>query len=187
MNSGSRWTSSGVAAVVGMLCIAFAASMSAQVQSQTATTSGAPTKEVKIETGEVVAVKGNDLFVKMPDGTIRDFPNIPGNAMATVGGKKLGIHELKPGMKLQRTTVTSTTPQVVTTVETVTGKVWHVTPPLWVILTMENGENQKFRISDGQKFMVDGTETDAWGLKKGMKVTAMRITESPLTLTSQHT
>lgn len=78
MNSGSRWTSSGVAAVVGMLCIAFAASMSAQVQSQTATTSGAPTKEVKIETGEVVAVKGNDLFVKMPTVRFATFPTFPG-------------------------------------------------------------------------------------------------------------
>jgi hypothetical protein len=77
MNSGSHWTRSSVASVVGMLCIAFAASTSAQVQSQTATTSGTPTKEVKIETGEVVAVKGNDLFVKMPDGTIRDFPTFP--------------------------------------------------------------------------------------------------------------
>ncbi len=35
--------------------------------------------------------------------------------------------------------------------------------------------------------MVDGKQTDAWGLKKGMKVTATRITETPLTVTSQHT
>ena len=138
--------------VASVIFVAFGASMSAQVQSQTATTSGAPTKEVKIETGEVVAVKGNDLFVKMPDGTIRDFPNIPESAMATVDGKKLGIHELKPGMKLQRTTVTTTTPQVVTTIETVTGKVWHVNPPVSVILTLENGQNQMFKIPEGQKF-----------------------------------
>jgi LPXTG-motif cell wall-anchored protein len=90
-------------------------------------------------------------------------------------------------MKLQRTTVTTTTPQVVTTVETVSGKVWHITPPITVILTMENGENQQFKIPDGQKFMVDGKETDAWGLKKGMNVTATRITETPMTVTSQHT
>ena len=57
---------------------------------------------------------------------------------------------------------------MVTTIQTVTGKVWHVTPPLIVILTLENNENQAFKIPDGQKFMVDGTETDAWGLKKGM-------------------
>ena len=35
--------------------------------------------------------------------------------------------------------------------------------------------------------MVSGQETDAWGLKKGMNVSATRITETPLTSVSQHT
>ena len=173
--------------VASGLFVAFAASTRAQVQSQTATTSGAPTKEVKIETGEVVAVKGNDLFVKMPDGTIRDFPNVPEGARATVDGKKLGIHELKPGMKLQRTTVTTTTPQVVTTIETVTGKVWRVNPPVSVILTLENGQNQMFKIPEGQKFTVNGQQTDVWGLKDGMKVTATKITTAEATSVTQKT
>ena len=140
-----------------------------------------------IENGEVVAVEGNDLFVKMPDGTLRDFPNVPATARVDVDGKQLSVHELRPGMKLQRATVVSTTPQVVTTIQTVTGKVWHVNPPIYVILTLENGENQGFKIPDGQKFMVDGTETDAWGLKKGMNVTATKIVETPFTSVSQHT
>ena len=173
--------------VASGLFVAFAASTRAQVQSQTATTSGAPTKEVKIETGEVVAVKGNDLFVKMPDGTIRDFPNVPEGARATVDGKKLGIHELKPGMKLQRTTVTTTTPQVVTTIETVTGKVWRVNPPVSVILTLENGQNQMFKIPEGQKFTVNGQQTDVWGLKDGMKVTATKITTAEATSVTEKT
>ena len=187
MNSGSRWTSSCVVPAVGLLCIAFAALTSAQVQMQTSTTSRTPTKEVKIESGDVVAVKGNDLFVKMPDGTIRDFPNAPESAKATVDGKKLGIHELKPSMKLQRTTVTTTTPQVVTTIETVTAKVWHVNPPVSVIFTLENGQNQMFKIPEGQKFTVNGQETDAWGLKDGMKVTATKITTAEATSVTQKT
>ena len=77
MNSGSRWTSSCVVPAVGLLCIAFAALTSAQVQTQTATTSGTPTKEVKIESGEVVAVKGNDLFVKMQMVPSATFPMCP--------------------------------------------------------------------------------------------------------------
>jgi len=87
---------------------------------------------------------------------------------------------------LQRATVTATTPQVVTTVETVTGKVWHVQPPSMVILTLENNENQQFKIPKGQKFTVNGKETDAWGLKKGMVVSATRVTETPLTSVSQN-
>lgn len=187
MKSHGNWIRKTLVLAAGALCLAFAASTSAQVQTQTNTTSGATTHEVAIENGEVVAVEGNHLFVKMADGTLRDFPNVPESAKVTVDGQQLGIRDLKPGMKLQRTTVTSTTPQVVTTVETVSGKVWHVTPPLSVILTMENNQNQSFKIPDGQKFMVDGKAVDAWGLKKGMNVTATRITETPLTSVSQHT
>jgi hypothetical protein len=173
--------------VAVMLCLAFAVSTVAQVQTQTSTTTGQVTKVVTIEDGEVVAVEGNDLFVKMPDGTLRDFPNVPASAKVNVGGKQLGVHELQPGMKLQRTTVTTTTPYVVTTIQTVTGKVWHVTPPLKVILTLENNENQAFMIPDGQKFTVDGKEVDAWGLKKGMMVTATKIVETPVTAVTEHT
>jgi hypothetical protein len=38
-----------------------------------------------------------------------------------VDGKQLGIHDLKPGMKLQRNITTASTPQTITTVQTVTG------------------------------------------------------------------
>jgi hypothetical protein len=88
-------------------------------------------------------------------------------------------------MKLQRTTVTTTTPQVVTTIETVTGKVWRVNPPVSVILTLENGQNQMFKIPEGQKFTVNGQETDAWGLKDGMKVTATKIITAEATSVAQ--
>jgi LPXTG-motif cell wall-anchored protein len=134
-----------------------------------------------VERGEVVTVAGNDLVVKMEDGTIRHFPNVPESVRVTVDGKQLGIHDLKPGMKLQRTITTTTTPQTVTTVQTVTGKVWHVSPPNSVILTMENGENQSFKIPQGQKFNVDGQIVDAFGLRKGMNVKATKIVEVPET------
>lgn len=68
--------------------------------------------------------------------------------------------------------------------KTVTGKVWHVKPPSSVILTLEDGTNQSFKIPKGQKFMINGNETDAWGLKKGMQVSATAVTESPETVVS---
>ena len=102
-------------------------------------------------------------------------------------GKQLGINELKPGMKLQRTTVTTTTPQIVTTIETVTGKVLKVTPPLSVMLALENGESQMFKIPEGQKFTVNGQEIDAWGLRENMKISATKIVETPVTSVSEKT
>jgi LPXTG-motif cell wall-anchored protein len=121
----------------------------------------------------------------MEDGTIQHFSNIPDSARITVDGKEVGIHDLKPGMKLERTITTTTTPKVITTTQAVTGKVWHVTPPNSVILTLENGENQQFKIPPGQKFVVNGQETDAWGLKKGMTVTATKVVEEPMTTVEQ--
>src|SRR5262249_61726465 len=51
--------------------------------------------------------------------------------------------------------------------------------------TLENGENQQFTVPKGQKFKVDGKDTDVFDLKKGMTVTATRITESPETHVGQ--
>lgn len=171
---------------VGVMCVAFAWSMSAQVKTETSTTSGQATHEMKVERAEVVFVQGNDLIVKMEDGSVRHIPNVPESARATVDGREVGIHDLKPGMKLQRTITTSTTPQTITTVKTVTGKVWHINPPSSVILTLEDGNNQQFKIPKGQKFMVNGQEVDAWGLKKGMVVNATKIVEEPVTVVERH-
>jgi hypothetical protein len=171
-----------VAAFAAAMLFAFAATMNAQVKTQTTTTSGAPTHEVSIERGEVVHVSGNDLVVKMEDGSLRDFHNVPESARVTVDGQQKGIHDLKPGMKLERTTTITTTPQTITTTKTVTGKVWHVTPPTSVILTLEDGTNETFSIPKGQEFTINGEKTDVWGLKKGMTVSATKVVEEPVTV-----
>jgi LPXTG-motif cell wall-anchored protein len=50
---------------------------------------------------------------------------------------------------------------------------------------LEDGTNQAFKIPDGQKFNIDGQTTDAWGLKKGMKISATKVTEMPETVVEQ--
>ena len=185
MNSSNSCTKTALVLLLGALCFALAISTNAQVQTEKSTTVGRTTMQVQVERGEVVLVDGNDLVVKMEDGTIRHFPNVPESAKVTVDGKELGIHDLKPGMKLQRSIITASTPQTITTVQTVTGKVWHVTPPNSVILTLEDGTNQSFKIPNGQKFTVDSQQVDAFSLKKGMVVTATKIVEVPETVVSQ--
>ena len=185
MNRNTRPTNLWLAIAVALISMGFAASVGAQVNTETSTTAGQPTKTVQVERGEVVSVAGNDLFVKMENGEIRHFPNVPESARVTVDGQQLGIHDLKPGMKLQRTITTTSTPKTVTTVETVTGTVFWVSPPSAVSLRLEDGTVQQFKIPKGQKFTIDGKETDAFGLRKGMKVSATRITESPEVVVSQ--
>ena len=185
MKSRNCWTKRALMLATVALCLLLIVSIKAQVQTSTTTTSGQSRKVVQVDRGEVVAVEGNDLIVKMEDGSIRHFPNIPESARISVGGRFLGIHDLTPGMKLERTITTTTTPQTVTTVQTVKGTVWHVTPPISVILTLEDGTNQSFKIPKDQKFNVDGKMIDAFGLRKGMKITATKIVEVPTTVTAQ--
>ena len=54
-----------------------------------------------------------------------------------------------------------------------------------MILTLENGTNQQFKIPQDQKFNVDGKMVDAFGLKKGMQISATKIVEVPMTVTTQ--
>jgi RNase P/RNase MRP subunit p29 len=177
-----------IGAVLGGAALSVSLSLAAFGQVETTTKSAAvaePTQTVKVERGTVVYVSGNSCVIKGEDGTLRHFDNVPDSVTVTVDGKQLNIHQIEPGMILERQTITTTTPKMITTIKTVTGRVWYVVPPNSVILTMENGKNQQFKIPKGQKFMVNGQETDAWGLKKGMKVDAQQIVEQPETVVAQ--
>jgi LPXTG-motif cell wall-anchored protein len=170
---------------VGAIGLAFTVRISAQVQTTTSTESKGSTHEFKVVNAEVISVEGNDLVLKMEDGSIRHIANVPESTRATVDGVEVGIHDLKPGVHLQKTIKITTTPKVITTTQTVTGKVWLVRPPVSVILTLENGENQSFTIPKGQVFIVNGQKTDVFGLKKGMVVNATKVVEEPVTVVSQ--
>jgi hypothetical protein len=177
MKSGSGWGRLSLALAAGISCIVFALSESVQVHTQTTTTTGKATRQVKVDRAEVILVSGNDLLLKMEDGTIRHIADVPDTFKAVVEGKEMGIYDLKAGMTLERTTTITTTPKIVKTVQTVKRKVWHVNPPSYVFLTLEDGSNQRFEIPQGQKFNVEGQTVDAWGLKPGMNITATKVVE----------
>lgn len=186
MNSTRSWTRTALA-TAGALALVFATSAVAQVQTDTTTAHGAATHQQTITTATVVYVSGNDVVVKMADGSLKNFENVPDSFRVNVNGQQLGVHDLKPGMTITRTVVQTTTPSVITTTQSVTGTVWHVNPPLSVILTLADGKNQEFKIPNGQKFNVNGQMVDAWGLKKGMTVSATKVVEVPQTNVSSHT
>jgi hypothetical protein len=160
------------------ICVALATVMAAQVETQTTIQSAVPTQNVQVERAEVVYVAGNDLVIKTDDGQIAHVV-VPDGVTVAVDNRELTVHDLKPGMKLQRTITTMVTPSTITAIKTVEGTVFHVTPPNFVILTLPDGTNQPFRIPNRQKFLINGNETDAFGLKKGMKISATVITGVP--------
>lgn len=167
------------------LFMALSLSAAAQVNTTKTVAHGPAISDVTVERGEIVYISGNSAVIKMEDGTIRHFDNVPDTLTFMVDGKPVNIHNAKVGMKLEKKVIKTTTPKVVTTVETVSGKVWAIQAPNWVILTMDNGQNQKFNIPKGQVFTVNGQQTDAFGLKKGMVVDAQKVTEVPETVVAQ--
>jgi LPXTG-motif cell wall-anchored protein len=166
--------------LVSILCLVCAAVAVAQVKTTKTEIPGQASNQVTVERGEVVYVVGNDLVVKMENGDIRHF-TVPDDAKAMVNGKELTLKDLKPGMKLERTITTTTAQKTVKTVKTGTGIVVNIVPPLSITLRFEDNTVQSFKIPKDQVFVVDGQKMDAFKVKKGMRITATRIDEVPMT------
>jgi hypothetical protein len=135
--------------------------------------------------GTVVYVQGNTLLVRMTDGNMREF-NVPETRRFIIDGRELAVHDLKPGTKLSATVTTTTTPVTERTTTVGTGKVWFVAAPT-VILTLPNGENRQYKVSDNYKFNVEGKDATVFELRKGMTVSAQKIVEEPRTEIASNT
>ena len=173
------------AALCTFACALLSTGVWAQDITTTTTMKGASTYETAVRSGTVVYVSGNELLVRLPDGTVEDFVVSPSQTF-TVDGKQMTIHDLKPGTHLTQKITTATTPKMITTVRTIDGKVWHVNPPTYVILTLPDGTNKEYRVPKDQIFMVNGQKDTVFQLKKGMTVSATVVTEEPVTEVSHH-
>jgi hypothetical protein len=130
--------------------------------------------------GTVEYVEGNDLVVRMTDGSIREF-NVPESRKFTIDGRDLTVHDLKRGTKLSATVTTTTTPVTDRTTTVGMGTVWWVAGKT-VIITLPNGENRTYTVRDDYRFNVEGNKNATVSdLKKGMKISAERIVEEPRT------
>ena len=78
-------------------------------------------KSSETKSFEVLAVDGNQLDVKLPEGT-REL-TVPDDFRFTVNGQQLSVHQLKPGMKGTATITTRTTVTPVTVTEVKNGTV----------------------------------------------------------------
>lgn len=179
----------GLAFVLTFLC---AMSMSAAAQDVThpPTTKavGEPKHEVfktHVQNAEVVHVSGHEIVVELENGKF-ELLNLGEDARFQVDGKDLTVHELTAGTKLSQEIHTVTTPQEVTTLRTVSGRVWHVNPPRSVILSFPDGTNKEYKVPDGIVFHIDGREKTIFDLKEGMNISATVLTVEPLSLVAMH-
>jgi LPXTG-motif cell wall-anchored protein len=147
-------------------------------QTTTEKTAGTATVTTEQMSGEVVQVEGNNLIVKMSNGELRTFSNVPDSRKALVDGKEVGVRDLQPGTRLTATLTKTVTPVTVRTRTVGTGRVWYVSGPN-VILTLPNGENKQYKVKPDYKFIVNGKPATVYDLKPGMIVSAEKITEEP--------
>jgi len=157
----------------------------AQDSSVSTVTHGAASFETKVRNAEVVYVEGNDLVLKLEDGSIEHVV-VPDSDKFTIDGKEVSVCELTPGTKLTRTITTTTTPRYVNTVRTLDGKVFHVNPPLSVIVTLPNGTNQFYKVPSHAKFIVNGEPKTVFELRKGMRFKATIVTDDEHTVVAQN-
>jgi hypothetical protein len=147
---------------------------------QTSTTS---TTEVK--KFQVIAVDGNALYVRLPEGT-RQI-DVPPGFLFTVDGKQMSVSELRPGMSGTATITTKTTVTPVTITEVKSGTVAASAGSAVYVRTAEGV--RLFTQSDvdkrGMKIFVDGKPKLVSELRQGDKLSATFVTNGPPSIVTE--
>jgi hypothetical protein len=157
-----------------ILTVAGCVTLAAALAAQSTSTSKSETKSF-----EVIAVDGNELIVKLPEGT-RQIA-VPEGFKFTVNGQQLTVAELKPGMS--GTAVVTTTSRVtpVTVTEVKNATVRTVNGPTIIVQTDEGFK--MFTQTDvdkrGVKIFRGGEPAQLSDFRAGDKLTATIVTSHP--------
>jgi hypothetical protein len=160
-----------VALIAGIVC-----AMSVMPQAQETSTS------TQTKNFEIIAVDGNQLVVRLPEGT-REL-TVPNDFRFMVDGKSLSVQELKAGMKGTATVTTQTTVTPVTVTEVKSGTVFEKSGGSIIVQTPEGfksftqGEIDK----RGVKIVKNGKVVQLDDLRKGDKLAATIVTSAPPTI-----
>ena len=155
--------------------------MAAMAVCFTGVTSTAQTTTTSSQTKkfEVIGVDGNDLVVRLPEGT-REI-KVPDDFRFTVDGQQLAARDLKPGMKGTAiiTTKTTVTPVVVTEVKN--GEVVQASGATLLVRTAEGFKS--FTEGDvakrGIKIVKDGVPAKLSDFHAGDRLSATIVTTHP--------
>ena len=179
---------------LAFVALAFLCAMTVRIAAQdithpsTTKTIEPPTHEVQtthVQNAEVIHVSGHEVVVELENGKF-ELLNLADDVRFQVDGRDLTVHELRPGTKLSQDIHTITTPQEVTTLRTVNGKVWHINGP-HLILSFPGGENKAYTVPDGTVFHIDGEDKTVFDLRKGMNISATVLKVEPVQSVTRHT
>jgi hypothetical protein len=174
--------------IVGAAAVAIAASAGAQATQTKETVPGgaASVKTLQVK-GQLVASGTNWLIAKNAAGDYRIYDVAPGRKFIVDGVSKT-LSEVPMGTMLTATATTTETPLVNRTTTVTKGTVFWASATS-VIVTLENtaGEktNKQYAVPEGLKFDVEGKQLSAMELRPGMKLTATKIVEEPVTSITQ--
>lgn len=161
--------------------------LAAAVVCATAGASQAQTTSTATETKsfEVLAVEGNTLVVRLPEGT-REL-TVADDFRFTVNGQPLSVRQMKPGMKGTATVTTRTTVTPVTVTEIKNGTVAMQTGSSIIVRTDEGLKS--FTQSDvdkrGIKILRSGKPAQISEFRQGDRLSATIITSRPPTVVTE--
>ena len=170
--------------LIGAGALALAASVAAQAtQTKETVPAGPAAVQTTQVSGELVAKGSNWLIAKSPAGIYRIYNVEPGRK-AIIDGVPKTLDQLKLGTMLTSTATTTQTPLVNRTTTITKGTVFWASPTsIIVTLDTPNGqENKQYEVPSGFMFDVDGKKLSAMELRPGMKLTATKIVEEPISV-----
>jgi hypothetical protein len=183
LNFLSRWFALG--AIGALILVSSPLRAAAQDTTTTSVQPGTPTLETAVRNAQVVYVEGNDLVLKLDDGKVEHL-RVPDSDVFRIDGKDVSVHDLKAGTTLTQTITTTTTPHFVNSAQTIKGKIWYVSAPNTVIVSLPDGKNHMFRVPGHAKFFVNGQPREVRDLRTGMNFEATIVTDDTHTVVSQN-
>ena len=161
-----------------VVAAAFLGLTAAGSQAQTTTTS-------QTKSFTVLAVEGNTLVVRLPEGT-REL-TVPDDFRFTINGQPMSVHELKVGMNGTATITTRTTTVPVTVTEVKSGQVVQKSGGTVIVRTPEGVKSFSQGDVDkrGVKIYMNGKPVQIVDLHDGDKLSATIVTSQPPRIVSE--
>lgn len=152
-----------------------------------ATVASAQQETYDLKSGEVVAVRGNNLIVRGPDGATE--LSVSDDFRFDMDGQQLSVHQLKPGMKLTALIKTTDYPLQLTVTEVRNAQVVYTIGNSLVVRTQDDGQYRRFTSTQMKDMDLvvykDGQAIAPSTLRKGDVITAVVVTKLPPAVLTQ--